>query len=265
MTRLIVAFVLMLSPAAYAAETACPRHFAGGAAPDLLNPRLSAATRAVCYQAYALLHSGATRTPLYSAEYLTRSRIMAARETVRQGDFHSDPNLPPEERADLRDYARSGYDRGHMAPSGDMPDAEAQQESFSLANIVPQAPQLNRGLWEGIESAVRSLAVRGRGLYVVTGPAFKASQLATIGNGVIVPTHVWKAVYDPARRQGAAYLAENADGATWRLMSVAELAAFTGIDVFPGMPAASRNRAMALPTPTPHNQRHPYARSGARF
>ena len=50
------------------------------------------------------------------------------------------------------------YDCGHMIPSGDMPGAEAQQQSFSLVNIVPQTPHLDRDVWEGIESAVRRLA-----------------------------------------------------------------------------------------------------------
>jgi DNA/RNA endonuclease G (NUC1) len=61
-------------------------------------------------------------------------------------------------------------------PSGDMPDPHAQQQSFSLANIVHQAPTLNDGVWEGIENAVRQLATRHGELYVVSRPAFRAAK-----------------------------------------------------------------------------------------
>jgi DNA/RNA endonuclease G (NUC1) len=78
----------------------------------------------------------------------------------RKNAFHAEPMLPKEERAELADYEHTGFDRGHMAPSGDMPSLEAQQESFSLANIAPQTPELNRGIWEGIEAAVPSSPAR---------------------------------------------------------------------------------------------------------
>ena len=85
-----------------------------------------------------------------------------------------------------------------MTPSGDMPDWQAQQQSFSLANMVPQTPELNRGIWAGIETAVRDLATRQGELYVVTGPAFQSEQLQSIGpSGVLVPSATWKAVYSP--------------------------------------------------------------------
>ncbi len=253
MLRIVVwaAALLLQGWAAAAAPTQCPEHFADGQAPNLLNPRLAAGTRALCFDAYAVLHSALTRTPLYSAEHLTADRIDAARSTPREGEFHAEPALPPDERADLADYARSGFDRGHMAPSGDMPDPAAQQQSFSLANMVPQAPRLNRGLWEGIESAVRTLAERRGELYVVTGPIFKGDQLSTVGH-VVVPTYVFKAVLDPGRRSAAAYVTENAEDATWTAVSMAQLAGLIGIDIFPTLSARARNAIMRLPTPTPH-------------
>lgn len=253
MPRVVVwaAVLLLQGWAAVAAPTQCPQDFAGGQAPNLLNPRLAAGTRALCFDAFAVLHSALTRTPLYSAEHLTADRIDAARTMTRESEFHPEPDLPPGERAELADYARSGFDRGHMSPSGDMPDPASQQQSFSLANMIPQAPRLNRGLWEGIESAVRTMAERRGELYVVTGPIFKGDQLSTVGH-VVVPTYVFKAVYDPGRRAAAAYVTENTDDATWEAVSMAQLADLTGIDVFPILPPRARNATMRLPTPTPH-------------
>lgn len=248
-TCLALALALLLQPwAAQATPTLCPEHFAAGQPPGLLNPRLEADARALCYHAFAVLHSAATRTPLYAAERLTTARIHAARRTPRDSEFHAEPALPPHERADLADYARSDFDRGHMAPSGDMPDAHSQQESFSLANMVPQDPGLNRGLWERIESAVRDLAVRRGEIFVVTGPIFQGERLATVGD-VVVPTHVFKAVLDPRRGAAGAYVAPNTGEAVWQAVSVAQLAGLTGIDVFPGLTRRARAGIMRLPVP----------------
>ena len=236
---------------AQAASSNCPEHFAGGQAPDLLNPRLAQGSRPLCFRAFAVLHSAATRTPLYSAEHLTDARVASARGLPRDSEFHAEPALPDRERAELPDYARSGFDRGHMAPSGDMPDAESQQESFSLANMVPQAPKLNRGIWEGIESAVRKLAEREGDIYIVTGPIYQGTNLQQVGN-VLVPTHVFKAVLNPQRQLAAAYVAKNVDSSPWAAVSMRQLADLTGMDVFPLLPDRAKASVLRLPTPTPH-------------
>lgn len=247
---LLLAALLSAGPSV-AAPRSCPEHFQAGRPPEVLNPRLLVGARELCFRAFALLHSAATRTALYSAERLTRDGIAAARGTPRDSEFHAEPALPEDERAELQDYARSGFDRGHLAPSGDMPDDEAQQESFSLANMVPQVPKLNRGIWEGIESAVRKMAEREGEIYVVTGPIFRGAELQRIGN-VIVPTHVFKAVLSVQRGLAAAYVAKNVDSAPWAVVNMAQLADLTGLDVFPALPANVRTIALRLPTPTPH-------------
>ena len=251
LTLLLLLAALCSPQPARSTPSACPQDFAGGQPPALLNQRLAAGARALCFRAFAVLHSAATRTPLYSAEHLTAAGLSDARSLPREGEFHPEDALPPGERAELRDYARSGFDRGHMSPSGDMPTPEAQQESFSLANMVPQAPKLNRGLWEGIESAVRKLAERQGELYVVTGPIFQGAELQQVGD-VIVPTHVFKAVLDPRRGLAAAYVAKNVDDAPWAPISMAQLADLTGLDVFPALPASAKSAMLRLPKPTPH-------------
>ena len=84
-----------------------------------------------------------------------------------------------------------------MSPSGDMPDLSSQQESFSLANIIPQSPCNNEVIWEQIESAVRGYVSAGNEVFVVTGPIYEGQTIATIGNGVAVPTRIFKAIYNP--------------------------------------------------------------------
>src|SRR4051812_34844844 len=162
-----LALVVALPGVAAAAPSACPEHHPGGLAPDILRPALTERARELCFRGYAVMHSGVSRTALAAAEHLTRERVQAARGLERENVFHAEERLPPEERAHLADYARSGLDRGHMAPSGDMPTPEAQAESFSLANMVPQDPGSNRCLWEGIESAVRDLAMREGEVFVL--------------------------------------------------------------------------------------------------
>ncbi len=231
-----------------AAAASCPQHFFQGQVPALTNPKLAPGTRQLCYSEYALLHSGLTRTPLWVAEHLTPERIVAAHALMRVSDFHADPNIPPSERAELSDYVRSGFDRGHMAPSGDMSTPEAMDESFSLANMVPQNPNNNRNLWGDIERTVRRLAEQ-RELYVVTIPIFRGENLMSLDGRVLIPTQIAKAVYDPQQNAGAAYLVDNAPGDDYRVIALAELQRLAGIDAFPRAAPAVKETAMELPAP----------------
>jgi len=241
-------FVAASIPSARAEET-CPTLFADGRAPILTNPKLAARTVPLCFEAFAVLHSGVTRTPLYSAEHLTRASVADARTVARDDAFHEETRLPAGEGASLEDYVRSGFDRGHLAPAGDMPTLSAQAESFSLANIVPQNRVLNRGLWADIEESTRRLATRRGSIFVVTGVIFSGDAVQQIKGGVLVPTQLFKALYDPASGEAGAYLAKNDDARDWHPISIDELNRQAGIDVFPGLPAGARATAMTLPDP----------------
>ena len=60
----------------------------------------------------------------------------------------------------MRDYVGSGFDRGHNSPAGDQEDPESMAQSFSLANMMPQAPQNNRIAWASIEKGTRKYVLR---------------------------------------------------------------------------------------------------------
>ncbi len=245
----IIASILFVLAAAPAQATDCPALFLGGRAPEVIQESLAAKVRPLCFKAFSLLHSGVTRTALWSAERLTRESIGDARSMERVNTFKAEMQLPAAERAELSDYSRSGFDRGHLAPSGDMPDPDAQDESFSLANMIPQDPDNNRNLWAAIESAVRDLAIRSGEVYVVTGPIFSGTDLKALRGRVLVPTHLFKAVYDSRTRRAGAYIAENVPGFAWRAVTLHELQGYTGIDVFPALPAQAKASLMDMPVP----------------
>ena len=112
----------------------------------------------------------------------------------RQDDYRPDTSLPIGWYQVLdTDYSGSGYDRGHMCPSGDrtrsIPDNSA---TFLMTNFVPQLAANNQGPWEDFESYCRTLAGQGNEIYIIDGPV---GNIGTIASGrVVIPATTWKVV-----------------------------------------------------------------------
>lgn len=211
----------------------CSQFFAKAKPPTVKpQPKL----RALCFDAFAILHSGVRKTPVYVAQKLSRESVADADEK-RRDKFYEEGRLPFEERATLDDYKHSGWSRGHMAPAGDMPTPSAMAQSFSLANMVPQAIKHNGGTWaNSVEKATRHYAARARGnVYVITGPVFDSN--LTIGAGqVAVPSHLFKLVYDEERNVAWAHWHANSDDTRGsKPIGYAELVRRTGVDFLPGV------------------------------
>src|SRR5690606_28669710 len=153
--------------------------------------------RELCYDSFAILHSGSTKTPVFVAQRLNRQMLQQAQAIKRTDKFFADARLPAAERAELDDYRNSGWSRGHMAPAADMPTAAAMAQSFSLANMVPQDAKHNGGAWAKVEADTRAYVMRARGdVFVITGPVFDAKPQRIGSGGVAVPSHLFKLVYD---------------------------------------------------------------------
>lgn len=231
----LVALQVPLTLAGTPDFTACPQNFFNGFAPAPTQAQ-PGKLRALCFDSFAVLYSGQSKTPVYVAEYLTPARLADAGDETRTNRFYEEARLPAGDRAKLADYAGSGFDRGHMAPAADMPNPNAMAQSFSLANMVPQAPANNRGPWaKSVEKATRSYAKRSaNGVFVLTGPIYKG-QPTTIGAGrVWVPTQLFKLVYDPATKRAWSYILPNDNGAQVRsAYSYQDLVKVTGMQWLP--------------------------------
>ena len=129
----------------------------------------------------------------------------------RSNRFKYDSNIHSRS-ATLKDYYKSGYDRGHLAPAADMLWSEkAMQESFYMSNMSPQKPGFNRGIWKKLEGRVRKLALKEDSLIIITGPIFKDSSESIGANQVSVPVYYFKAIIDISapRLGGIAFIIPN--------------------------------------------------------
>jgi endonuclease G len=213
---------------------ACPQFFAGGQSPWVHAQPLQ---RPLCYEAFAVLHNGNTKTPVFVAQRLNRRSLAEAANQQRTDRFFADARLPQAERAELDDYRRSGFSRGHMAPAGDMPTPNAMAQSFSLANMIPQSEQHNGGPWVKVEQDTRHFVRRAKGdVYVITGPVYLRSRQTIGDNRVWVPDYVFKLVYDEAtQRAWAHWHANHDDTVMGPTISYQELVRRTGIEFLPGL------------------------------
>jgi endonuclease G, mitochondrial len=108
--------------------------------------------------------------------------------------FLSDNTLPAGwTRITPSAYTGSGYDRGHIAPSGDRTKTvEDNAATFLMTNLMPQTPDNNRNTWGNLEDYCRELVEQGKELYIVAGPA--GSQGEPLEGKVTVPQTTWKIV-----------------------------------------------------------------------
>lgn len=100
------------------------------------------------------------------------------------------------------DYSGSGFDRGHLCPSGDRTySVPENEETFLMTNMMPQAPYNNQQPWRILEDYCRSLASAGNELYIIAGPQGQGGVGSlggvtnTIAGGkVVVPAYTWKII-----------------------------------------------------------------------
>ena len=238
-SSLIASLALILSTSIQANPgfAECPQFFVSGKPPVVAKRPMQ---RALCYDAFAILHSGESKTAVYVAQKLNRALVADADEK-RRDRFFEDARLPRAERSTLEDFKRSGWSRGHLAPAGDMPTEQAMAQSFSLANMIPQAAKHNGGAWaNSVEEATRKYAARASGdVYVITGPVYNPSIMQSPGIGagdVKVPTYLFKLVYDQDKNRAWAHWHLNDDATRGsRPISYGELVRRTGIEFLPGI------------------------------
>lgn len=165
----------------------------------------------------------------------------------RDDNFRADPSVSSGSALPT-DYRSSGFDRGHIAPAGDMKwSQQVMEESFYMSNITPQSPKMNRGRWASLETLTRAWAKEGDETIVVSGPVLR-DNLPRIGStGVSVPDEHFKVLLRSknGKRAAIGFLmtqTPNESGLQTYALPVKTIEERTGLDFFPHLSQSDQNR-----------------------
>ena len=117
---------------------------------------------------YSMSYNNSKLGPNWVAWHLDKNDIGYVK---RNNNFRKDNDLPSNwYKVTDKDYSKSGFDRGHLCPSGDRTrDEEMNKETFLMTNMMPQAPGNNQGVWQKLETYERDLVQKGNEVYIYAG------------------------------------------------------------------------------------------------
>ena len=211
---------------------------------DLELPLMKGNIPVIKHLGYAFQYSEKHEQAFWVGYELTKKETEKAFE--RTDEFIPDPAVSTG-TATVADYAKSGYDRGHLAPAADMGwSQQAMAESFYFSNMSPQEPGFNRGIWKNLEEQVRTWAKEYDSIYVVTGPVLKDGLVQLGPNGVSIPKYYYKVILDNTGDDAKAigFLMPNEaskEPLEKFAVSVDQVEQETGIDFFNKLPDSREN------------------------
>lgn len=113
------------------------------------------------------------------------------------GRFITDKSLPDGFiNIKHNDYTHSGYDRGHLVRSEERTATDEDNKStFIITNIIPQTPDLNRGVWLDLEYHCEDLCKeQNKELYVIAGGIYHSGRTLKDEGKVEIPDECFKII-----------------------------------------------------------------------
>jgi len=234
--------------------------------PEIPSLKNSRPEQIIVHQAYVVSYNPDYKIANWVAYELTAAEAQSTK-VKRATHFDPDPQVAANKTATDEDYKGSGYDRGHLAPAGDMKwSHQAMVESFYFSNICPQDPDLNSGVWNELEKKCRQWAIDYGPLLIVTGPLTGKRPTRLGANRVAIPQGFFKVICirSGGKAEGIGFVFENRPykGIPFmsRVVSIDSVEKLSGIDFFPSFPLevqAVMERATEWPYGQPKKTKRP--------
>jgi len=141
---------------------------------------------------YKVGYSYNNKIPLYNWYRLSYLRINK-KNISRRGRFFSDKQIPERYRSMSKYYSKTGYDRGHLASDASFDYSKNSLHAvYSMLNVVPMSPALNRSAWLKAERYSRVVTMTLKYSYVIN--LMFCVDEKYINNGVRIPTVLYKVI-----------------------------------------------------------------------
>jgi len=140
----------------------------------------------------------------YSKKLSTLISYRVIGEQIKNGNyikrrprFYEDNRIPKRYRAKWSDYKNSNMDRGHSRSHASSNwNSRSVYATYTMVNIMPQTPSLNRKAWLKAEKYERLVSFKLGFVDILNIPTF-SSRYSTVGRSrVAVPSGFYKVLYN---------------------------------------------------------------------
>ena len=115
----------------------------------------------------------------------------------KRPSFHVEKSLESAYRVSPKSYTRTGYDRGHMANDASFDwSMESLNSTYSMANIVPQNPKVNRYHWIKAERYARLVARKLGSVNVLNIIRYNQIPKRISKQNIAIPKGFYKILYN---------------------------------------------------------------------
>lgn len=142
--------------------------------------------------------------------YQLDGKLVNSVNIKKRSSFYTEKNLQKKYRSHSRDYTHSGYDRGHLANDASFDySKKIVRKTYTMANIIPQAPRVNRKTWIKAEKLERVVAVKLGTVNVINGVIYSKNPKRIGKNKIAIPSSFWKMIYNDKAKYKKCFLYQN--------------------------------------------------------
>lgn len=162
-------------------------------------------------QVFTICYDYKMKGAKYVAYTLDGNKVNSVNIKKRQ-KFYTEKNLPTKYRSTSKDYAHSNYDRGHIASDASFDyDEKSLSKTYTMANIIPQAPNVNQKTWVKAEKLERFIASKLGSVNVINGVVYNSNPKRIGKNRIAVPIAYWKMIYNDKEKYKKCFYYENSN------------------------------------------------------
>ena len=115
----------------------------------------------------------------------------------KRPSFHTEKSLDRAYRVSPKSYSKTGYDRGHMANDASFDwSMKSLNSTYTMANIVPQEPRVNRYHWVKVERYARLVARKLGSVNVLNIIQYNKNPKRLEKQNIAIPQGFYKILYN---------------------------------------------------------------------